>query len=37
MMKKDNSVLSQFDLKGGLDLVANSVGCALKITIGKQL
>lgn len=37
MLKKDSSVLSQFEFKGGLDLVAASVGCALKLAIGKQL
>lgn len=37
MMKKDSSVISQFQFQGGLDLIANSVGCALKIAIGKQL
>ena len=37
MLKKDASVLSQFQFQGGLDLVANSVGCAFKIAIGKQL
>lgn len=37
IMKKDTSVLSQLDFQGGSDLAADSVGCALKIAIGKQL
>lgn len=37
LLKKDSSVLSQFEFKAGLDLVSNAVGCALKIAIGKQL
>lgn len=37
LLKKDISVLSQFEFKLGLDLVSNGVGCALKIAINKQL
>jgi hypothetical protein len=37
MLKKDSSAITQFDFTGGLDLIADSVGCALKIAIGKQL
>lgn len=37
IMKKDSSTLTQFDFQGGLDLAADSIGCALKIAIGKQL
>lgn len=37
MIKQDNSALAQFKFQSGSDLVASSIGCALKIAIGKQL
>lgn len=37
MLKKDSSAITQFDFTGGLDLIAEAVGCAFKIAIGKQL
>jgi hypothetical protein len=37
ILKKDPKVVSEFDFVGGGELMADAVGCALKVAIGKEL